>query len=95
MALETKPFDVADYLDSDEMIAAYLSEALKDSDAPHIAGALEDVARARGGISQLAHQTSLPEAELMRAADTTSGDLEHAMQVACSLIACFSRSRAA
>ena len=32
MALETTPFDAAEYLDNDEAIAAYLSEALQTAD---------------------------------------------------------------
>jgi probable addiction module antidote protein len=42
---EAKPFDAAEYLDSPEMIAAYLNEAFASEDASVIAGA---VARARG-----------------------------------------------
>ena len=45
---KTKPFDAANYLDSPEAIAAYLSEALETNDASYIADAMATVARARG-----------------------------------------------
>jgi probable addiction module antidote protein len=45
---EAKPFDAAEYLDSPEMIAAYLNEAFASEDASVIAVAIGAVARARG-----------------------------------------------
>jgi len=52
MALETKPFDVADYLSDEETISAYLTDALESDDPRIIAKALGAVARARGsGLS--------------------------------------------
>ena len=45
---KAKPFDAAEYLDSPEMIAAYLNEALEPEDASAIAVAIGTVARARG-----------------------------------------------
>jgi len=48
MALETTPWDAADFLDSDETIAAYLEAAFEDGDPALIAAAIGDVARARG-----------------------------------------------
>jgi probable addiction module antidote protein len=41
-------FDVADYLDSEETIAEYLSAALEDANPDVFLGALSDVAKARG-----------------------------------------------
>ncbi|MEA2819267.1 MAG: hypothetical protein QOJ86_1271 [Bradyrhizobium sp.] len=41
-------FDAADYLDSQEMIIAYLNEALEFGDAEFIYHALETIARAKG-----------------------------------------------
>lgn len=63
----TKPFDAAEFLDTDEDIAAYLSEAFRDGDAHVIAAAVGAVARARGmtgvaratGLSREALYTSL------------------------------------
>ncbi|WP_375293178.1 DNA-binding protein [Bradyrhizobium sp. sGM-13] len=43
-----KPFDAAEYLDSPEMIAAYLNEASESGDASAIAVAIGTVASARG-----------------------------------------------
>lgn len=40
------PCDAADYLDSDEAIAAYLSGALEDDDPDLFLAAVKDVARA-------------------------------------------------
>lgn len=42
------PFDVADYLQSEEDIALYLSTVLEDGSIQEIAAALGDIARARG-----------------------------------------------
>ena len=41
-------FDAADYLDNQETIAAYLSEALEPGDSEFIWGALDTIARAKG-----------------------------------------------
>ena len=46
-ALETTAFDPAEYLDDDEALAGYLSEALETSDPAFIADALGVVARAK------------------------------------------------
>ena len=45
---KAKPFDAAEYLDSPEMIAAFINEALESEDASAIAVAIGTVARARG-----------------------------------------------
>src|SRR5574337_630143 len=57
-ALGVKPFDAADYLDSDEAVAEYLTAALEDSDPDLFLTAIKDVARARG-MTQLARDTGL------------------------------------
>ncbi len=41
-------FDAAPYLDSEEAIAAYLTDILEANDAGLLAAALGDIARARG-----------------------------------------------
>lgn len=56
--VELKPFDIAEYLDSEEMIAAYLSEVLETGDTNEFISALGDVARARG-MTELAEKTGL------------------------------------
>jgi probable addiction module antidote protein len=47
MAVQTKAWDVAAHLDSDEAIVAYIDAAMEDGDPALIAAALGDVARAR------------------------------------------------
>jgi probable addiction module antidote protein len=56
--METERFDIAEYLDSEEMIAAYLSSILEDGDAAEFITALGDVARAKG-MAELAEKTGL------------------------------------
>lgn len=46
---KAKPFDAAEYLDSPEMIAAYLNEAADSED--ELAVAIDAVARARNGAT--------------------------------------------
>lgn len=53
-----RPFDVAEMLDSEKVIQAYLAEVLKEGDQDEFLQALNDVARARG-MSELAKQTGL------------------------------------
>jgi probable addiction module antidote protein len=43
-----KPFDPAEYLDTPEAIATYMTEALKTGDPAFAADALGVIARARG-----------------------------------------------
>lgn len=58
MTTATKPFDSAEYLQTDEDIAAYLEAAFEDGDPALVAHALGVIARARG-MSQLARKTGL------------------------------------
>jgi probable addiction module antidote protein len=66
MALETTKWDAADYLDSPEMIAAYIDAALEDGDPALIAAALGDVARAKG-MSQVAREAGVTREGLYKA----------------------------
>lgn len=66
MALETTPFDPAEYLDDDEAIADYLSDALETGDPAFIADALGVVARAKG-MKQIAEDAGLSRESLYRA----------------------------
>lgn len=66
MALETTSFDPAEYLDNDEAIAGYLSDALETGDAAFIADALGVVARAKG-MKQIAEDAGLSRESLYRA----------------------------
>ena len=60
------PFDASDYLDNEEMIAAYLTAALEDEDPNIFLVAVKDVARARG-MTQLAKDTGLGRESLYKA----------------------------
>jgi probable addiction module antidote protein len=71
MALKTTVFDEANYLIDEETISAYLKEALESDDPREIAQALGAVARARGGIAQLARETGLSREALYRALSET------------------------
>ena len=51
--VETLPWDVVDYLQTDEDQVAYLEAALEDSDGEHVAAALVNIARAKGVLSEL------------------------------------------
>ncbi len=67
---DLKTFDVADYLDSEEMIAEYLAAVMEDDDPALLAAALGDVARARG-MTQLARETGLAREALYRSLSET------------------------
>ena len=62
----TKPYDSADYLDSDEAIVAYLEEALEVGEPSFIAHALGVAARARG-MTQIARDAGLSRESLYKA----------------------------
>jgi probable addiction module antidote protein len=66
MALETTAFDPAEYLDNDEAIAGYLTDALETGDSAFIADALGVVARAKG-MKQIAEDAGLSRESLYRA----------------------------
>jgi probable addiction module antidote protein len=58
-------FDAADYIDSPEAIADYLSEAFESGDDKLIARALGTVARAKG-MTEVANDTGLSRESLYR-----------------------------
>jgi probable addiction module antidote protein len=74
--LDIKPYDAAEYLDSDEMIVAYLKEEFNSNEPRYMAKALASVARAKGGFTRLSASIGMSEAELQRAADFENPDLE-------------------
>lgn len=59
-------FDASDYLDSEEMIAEYLTVALEDENPDVFLAAIADVAKARG-ISAIALSTGLGRESLYKA----------------------------
>ena len=60
------PFDAADYLDSEETIAEYITAALEDPNPDVFLAAVRDVARARG-MTQLAKNSGLGRESLYKA----------------------------
>jgi probable addiction module antidote protein len=65
-ATELPEFDAAEYLDSDEAIADYLTRVLAENDGSLLAAALGDIARARG-MSEIAASTGLAREALYKA----------------------------
>ena len=63
---QTRLYETAEYLKTDEDMAAYLDAALEDGDAALVAAALGDIARAKG-IAQLARDTGLGRESLYKA----------------------------
>lgn len=59
-------FDAAEYLDSDEAMAQYLSAMMEDGDPALLAAALGDIARARG-MSAIAKASGLTREALYKA----------------------------
>ncbi len=57
--LKVKEFCVSDYLDSEDAIASYLTAALAEGDPEFFQRALGDVAKARGGMAQVAQQAGV------------------------------------
>ena len=63
--IKTRPFDAANYLNDEEDVAAYLTAVMEEGDPALLAGALGDIARARG-MTQLAKDTGLSRESLYR-----------------------------
>jgi probable addiction module antidote protein len=59
-------FDMADYLDSDEAVAEYLSQVLTDGDGGELAVALGHIAKARG-MAQIAKDAGIGRESLYKA----------------------------
>lgn len=63
---QLKPFDAADFLDSDEAIAEYLNAALEDDNPDVFLVAVRDAARARG-MAKLASDAGMGRESLYKA----------------------------
>jgi probable addiction module antidote protein len=63
---ELSNFDAAPYLDSEESIAAYLTDILTANDPALLAAALGDIARARG-MSEIAKASGITREALYKA----------------------------
>jgi probable addiction module antidote protein len=59
-------FDAAEYLDSDEAIAAYMNEVIAEGDDDLFLSALSDIARARG-MTKIAEDSGLGRESLYKA----------------------------
>ncbi|RLA71355.1 MAG: putative addiction module antidote protein [Epsilonproteobacteria bacterium] len=58
MNSELSTFDIAKYLDNNEVIAEYLSQVLEGGDSDEFLSAIGDIARAKG-MTQIANDTGL------------------------------------
>jgi probable addiction module antidote protein len=85
MSLKTKKYDVANYLDSDEMIAVYLDAAFESGDTSRIAEALGGVARARG-MTKISKATGLAREQLYK---TLSADGNPELSTVLKVMAAF------
>lgn len=64
--IKLTPFDIADYLDNEEVISEYISVSLEDPDPDVFLMAVRNVARARG-MTQLAKDAGLGRESLYKA----------------------------
>lgn len=64
--METSKFDIADYLDSNEMIAEYLNTVLEDGNDAEIIAAIGHIAKAIG-MTKIAEETGLSRPSLYKA----------------------------
>ena len=63
---ELHEFDAAEYLNSDDDVAAYLTTILEENDPALLAAAIGDIARARG-MSQVAKDSGIAREALYKA----------------------------
>ena len=64
--MKTTKFDIADYLDNNEMIAEYLNVVLEEGDDTEIVAAIGHVAKAIG-MTKIAEQTGMSRPSLYKA----------------------------
>ena len=76
------PYDVADYLDNEVTIAAYLTAALEDPDPDVFLAAVKAVARARG-MTQLAKDSGLGRESLYKALSITNNRIYYGKSDSC------------
>ena len=63
---KTTKFDIAEYLDDDEMVTEYLNNVLEEGDTTDIISALGHVAKAQG-MTKIAQETGLSRPSLYKA----------------------------
>ncbi len=79
--METSKFDIADYLDSNEMIAEYLNSVLEEGDNSEIITAIGHIAKAIG-MTKIAEETGLSRPSLYKAlSDGSKPQFETIMKV--------------
>ena len=64
--METTKFDIADYLDNNEMIAEYLNAVLEEGDETEIVTAIGHIAKAIG-MTKIADETGMSRPSLYKA----------------------------
>ena len=64
--METTKFDVADYLDSKEMVAEYLNTVLEDGDSSDLIVAIGHIAKSIG-MTKIAEKTGMSRPSLYKA----------------------------
>jgi probable addiction module antidote protein len=64
--METSRFDLADYLDSEEMIAEYLNTVLEDGDSNDLIVAIGHIAKTIG-MTKIAEKTGMSRPSLYKA----------------------------
>lgn len=64
--LKTAPFDIAEYLDDEKIVAEYLSEAIADGNPAVFLKAIGDIAKARG-MTEIAEKAGLGRESLYKA----------------------------
>jgi probable addiction module antidote protein len=79
--METSKFDIADYLDSNEMITEYLNVVLAEGNESDFIVALGNIAKSKG-MSKIANETGLSRPSLYKAlSDGSKPQFETIMKV--------------
>lgn len=66
MAVTTRRWDVAEHLETEEDVLAYLDAVMEEGDLPFLCKALGDVARSRG-MTEIARKTGMSRESLYKA----------------------------
>jgi probable addiction module antidote protein len=78
------PFDMSQYLDSEETIAEYLTQVLEDGDTDELIHAIGHIAKARG-MSQIAQESGLGRESLYKTFAQTQNSVSIRLQNWCIL----------
>jgi probable addiction module antidote protein len=79
--MNTTKFDIADYLESKEMIAEYLNTVLEDGNSSDVINAIGHIAKAMG-MSKIAEKTGMSRPSLYKAlSDGAKPQFETIMKV--------------